>query len=188
MTCAAGGWRSPPGGCLPLSSCYSILAGGRTCNDFKKVQYISSFQRDDMIIALIVFVWVLDAVSFHLYPNPSFVILSSAPVGSRCRQVQVVGGPPQRLLSRLVRSDCNDPMEWSWTHNSWLWRLLAPTSTIGPHHNRCEIEGDPKAWWNLIADQMITVSALPTSQSFTAQEEIIEANLNYATPAIPNDL
>ena len=46
-----------------------------------------------MIIALIVFVWVLDAVSFRLYPNPSFVILSSAPVGSRCRQVQVVGGP-----------------------------------------------------------------------------------------------
>ena len=105
-----------------MSPCYSILPSGRTCNDFKKVQYISSFQRDDMIIALIVFVWVLDAVSFHLYPNPSFVILSSAPVGSRCRQVQEVGGPPQgppqRLLSRLVRSDCNDPMERSSSHNS----------------------------------------------------------------------
>ena len=62
-----------------------------------------------MIIALIVFVWVLDAVSFHLYPNPSFVILSSAlwdPGVGRCKRQELPHKVPHRdfcpALSDLI--------------------------------------------------------------------------------------
>ena len=96
-----------------------------------KLQKMTKLQENDDVVKVLVKVGqhCIDCLclgsgfgELSFVPKSLFCHLIIRPVGSRCRQVQVVGGPPQgppqRLLSRLVRSDCNDPMELSGTHNS----------------------------------------------------------------------